>query len=217
MAEAKADDLPLGTGHQARCFRSTRIRTWPACKRGTAPRLSPEFFTATVTGTVASPVIGKRLGGCGDGWRGTLCWLGSSRAGTRTVRSPGFQEAVGYYGKLQEDGQIERFEAYLLDPHGGDLAGFFLIHAERSVLDTIRSSAEFQRLLVRARRETRVRLVGKKQLRRTAATEMVTCTQSPRQSSAWWRGQRGSDRPPGDRGRLPLGESTGAEPWTAST
>ncbi len=61
-----------------------------------------------------------------------------------------FQEAVGYYGKLQEQGQIERFDAYLLDPHGGDLAGFFLLHADRSALDSIRSSAEFQRLMVRA-------------------------------------------------------------------
>jgi hypothetical protein len=61
-----------------------------------------------------------------------------------------FQEAVGYYGKLQEDGQIERFDAYLLEPHGGDLAGFFLLHAERSALDAVRSSAEFQRVLVRA-------------------------------------------------------------------
>jgi hypothetical protein len=61
-----------------------------------------------------------------------------------------FQEALGYYGKLQEEGQVERFDAYLLEPHGGDLAGFFLLHAERSALETIRSSAEFQRLTVRA-------------------------------------------------------------------
>jgi hypothetical protein len=61
-----------------------------------------------------------------------------------------FQEAVGYYGKLQEEGQIERFDAYLLDPHGGDLAGFFLIHGEQSALDSVRASPEFQRLLVRA-------------------------------------------------------------------
>jgi len=32
-----------------------------------------------------------------------------------------FQEAVSYYGKLEQEGQIERFDAYLLDPHGGDL------------------------------------------------------------------------------------------------
>src|SRR5205085_3741239 len=61
-----------------------------------------------------------------------------------------FQEAVSHYGKLQEEGQIERFEAYLLDPHGGDLAGFFLLHGEQSALDAVRSSAEFRRLLVRA-------------------------------------------------------------------
>ena len=61
-----------------------------------------------------------------------------------------FQEAVTYYGKLQEEGQIERFDAYLLEPHGGDLAGFFLLHGEQAKLDAIRSSAEFQRLLVRA-------------------------------------------------------------------
>jgi len=61
-----------------------------------------------------------------------------------------FQEAVGYYAKLQEEGQIERFDAYLLDPHGGDLAGFFLIHGERAALDAVKSSAEFRRLLVRA-------------------------------------------------------------------
>ena len=61
-----------------------------------------------------------------------------------------FQEAVSYYGKLQEEGQIESFEAYLLDPHGGDLFGFFLIHGERTALDTVRSSEEFRRLLVRA-------------------------------------------------------------------
>lgn len=61
-----------------------------------------------------------------------------------------FQEAVGYYGMLQEEGRIERFEAYLLNPHGGDLDGFFLIHGEQSALDSIRSSPEFQRLLVRA-------------------------------------------------------------------
>jgi hypothetical protein len=61
-----------------------------------------------------------------------------------------FQEAVSYYSKLQEEGQIERYDAYLLDPHGGDLAGFFLIHGERSALDAVRSSPEFHRLLVRA-------------------------------------------------------------------
>jgi hypothetical protein len=61
-----------------------------------------------------------------------------------------FGEAVDYYSKLQADGQIERYNAYLLEPHGGDLAGFFMLHGERSALDTVRASPEFQRLMVRA-------------------------------------------------------------------
>ena len=61
-----------------------------------------------------------------------------------------FQETVAYYGKLQEDGKIERFDAYLLEPHGGDLAGFFLMHGERSALDEVRSNPEFQRVIARA-------------------------------------------------------------------
>jgi hypothetical protein len=61
-----------------------------------------------------------------------------------------FQETVAYYTKLQEEGQIERFDAYLLDPHGGDLAGFFVIHGEQAALDAIRSHEGFRRVLVRA-------------------------------------------------------------------
>jgi hypothetical protein len=40
--------------------------------------------------------------------------------------------------------------ATLLTPHGGDLAGFLLMHAEQSSLDSIRASKEFVRLLGRA-------------------------------------------------------------------
>jgi hypothetical protein len=61
-----------------------------------------------------------------------------------------FQEAVTYYGKLEADEQIDRFDAYLLDPHGGDLGGFFLLHGEQSALDALRSNEEFRRILVRA-------------------------------------------------------------------
>jgi hypothetical protein len=61
-----------------------------------------------------------------------------------------FQEAVGYYGNLQADGQIERFDAFLLEPHGGDLAGFFLIYGEPSALEAVRTSPEFRRLIGRA-------------------------------------------------------------------
>jgi hypothetical protein len=61
-----------------------------------------------------------------------------------------FQESVAYYSKLQEDGKIERFDAFLLGPHSGDLAGFFIMHGEQAALDAVRSSPEFLRIVARA-------------------------------------------------------------------
>lgn len=61
-----------------------------------------------------------------------------------------FQEAVEFYGKQQQEGRIERFDAFLLTPHGGDLAGFFMAHGERSALDELKSTPEFRRILARA-------------------------------------------------------------------
>lgn len=61
-----------------------------------------------------------------------------------------FQESVAYYGKLQADGVIDSFDAFLLAAHAGDLAGFFIMHGEQSALDSVRSSPEFMRLVSRA-------------------------------------------------------------------
>lgn len=61
-----------------------------------------------------------------------------------------FGESMEYYGKLQQEGSIESFETVLLTPHGGDLAGFVLLRGERSKLDQVNSSDEFQRLTARA-------------------------------------------------------------------
>lgn len=61
-----------------------------------------------------------------------------------------FQETAEYWAKQQQDGKIESFRPFLLRPHGGDLAGFWLIEGERSALDEIQSSDEFVRLISRA-------------------------------------------------------------------
>ena len=55
-----------------------------------------------------------------------------------------------YYGKLQQDGRIEAFEAWFLGPHGGDLNGFFLLRGPREQLDEIQRDPEFERLQARA-------------------------------------------------------------------
>ena len=51
---------------------------------------------------------------------------------------------------MQEDGLIDSFDTYLLAPHGGDLAGFIIMHGEQSALDSVRSSPEFLRVVTRA-------------------------------------------------------------------
>jgi hypothetical protein len=61
-----------------------------------------------------------------------------------------FNESIEYYGRLQQDGKIEGFEAWFLAPHGGDLAGFVLLRGEREQLDEIQRSPEFERIQTRA-------------------------------------------------------------------
>jgi hypothetical protein len=61
-----------------------------------------------------------------------------------------FNETIGFYGRLQEDGRIESFEVSLLQPHGGDLAGFVLLRGSEEQMDAIRHDDEFERLMTRA-------------------------------------------------------------------
>jgi hypothetical protein len=60
-----------------------------------------------------------------------------------------FNEAFEYYSRLQQDGEIESFEPVLLEPHGGELGGFFLLRGDMDNLARIRSSAEFERITAR--------------------------------------------------------------------
>jgi hypothetical protein len=61
-----------------------------------------------------------------------------------------FQESIEYYSRLQQEGRIESFEPWFLDPHGGDLTGFVVLRGERAQLDEIRRSPEYERLTTRA-------------------------------------------------------------------
>ncbi len=61
-----------------------------------------------------------------------------------------FGEAVALWTKLQEDGLIESWAAYFVEAHGGDLAGFFLLHGDRETLATIRASEAMDDVILRA-------------------------------------------------------------------
>jgi hypothetical protein len=60
-----------------------------------------------------------------------------------------FGEAMSLWGELQGRGELESFEAFFLDPHGGDLGGFMLLRGGREQLQRVHASDEFQRIVTR--------------------------------------------------------------------
>jgi hypothetical protein len=61
-----------------------------------------------------------------------------------------FGETVSFWQEAQSNGRVDGFEPCLLQPHGGGLAGFMLVHGERAQLDALSASPEFARLMARA-------------------------------------------------------------------
>jgi hypothetical protein len=61
-----------------------------------------------------------------------------------------FNETMEYYAGLKRDGRIESWEVVLLEPHGGDLAGFVLLRGTTDQINAVRSDEEFERRTTRA-------------------------------------------------------------------
>jgi len=61
-----------------------------------------------------------------------------------------FGDAMAFYGGLQQNGEIESMEPIFLEPHGGDLIGFFLIRGDAEKLSALRVREDFERLNARA-------------------------------------------------------------------
>ena len=61
-----------------------------------------------------------------------------------------FNETLAYFGRLQQDGEIESFDTVLLEPHGGDLGGFILLRGSEEKLARLRVDDEFVRMSTRA-------------------------------------------------------------------
>jgi hypothetical protein len=60
-----------------------------------------------------------------------------------------FNESVGYYGRLQQEGRIERFDVCFLDPNA-DIGGYFQLHGSADQIHAVREDVEFQRLMTDA-------------------------------------------------------------------
>jgi hypothetical protein len=61
-----------------------------------------------------------------------------------------FNEFVGMFGRMQGEGRIEGMDITLLDPHGGDLGGFFMVHGTAEQCATLMMDEDFQRACIDA-------------------------------------------------------------------
>ena len=61
-----------------------------------------------------------------------------------------FGETMDYFGRLAQAGEIGGVDPFFLEPHGGDLGGFFLVRGEAAALARVRASEEFGRVVIRA-------------------------------------------------------------------
>ena len=60
-----------------------------------------------------------------------------------------FNDTVGLYGRMQQDGRIESFEVALLDPHGGDLLGYVMLRGSEEQIDAVRHDEDFIRVMTK--------------------------------------------------------------------
>ena len=61
-----------------------------------------------------------------------------------------FGEFVGMFGRMQSDGRIDGMDVTLLDPHGGDLGGFFMVHGSDAQCAALQDDEEFRRACIDA-------------------------------------------------------------------
>ncbi len=61
-----------------------------------------------------------------------------------------FNEFVAMFGRMQSDGRIEGMDVTLLEPHGGDLGGFFLLHGTGDQCAALMMDEEFRRASIDA-------------------------------------------------------------------
>jgi hypothetical protein len=60
-----------------------------------------------------------------------------------------FNESVGMYGRLQQEGRIESFDITLLEPNGY-MNGYAQLHGSEDQINALHASEDFQRLIVDA-------------------------------------------------------------------
>src|SRR3954470_16927016 len=78
-----------------------------------------------------------------------ISW-GESVAGREERGLEVFNEAMGLYGRMQQDGRIESFDVALVCPKGRGSEGFITLRGSAEQLAAVREDAEFQRNMMDA-------------------------------------------------------------------
>jgi hypothetical protein len=55
-----------------------------------------------------------------------------------------YSETMQYWGRLQQEGKIERFDVTVLTPTGGDVTGFIVVRGTAEQIDSVRRTKEYQ-------------------------------------------------------------------------
>ena len=69
--------------------------------------------------------------------------------GREQMSAAHFQDYLAYLAGLQQSGAIDSYDVVLLNPHGGDLNGFFLIRGEIEQLNALQETEEYQNHVTR--------------------------------------------------------------------
>ena len=75
---------------------------------------------------------------------------GNPVRGRETAAVESFNDIVGLFGRMQQEGRIEKLDVVFLDPHGGDLGGYFMLHCSAEQLHSIQEDDEFRDEMTRA-------------------------------------------------------------------
>lgn len=75
---------------------------------------------------------------------------GAVKGGKEKTALGVFSEAVDFYTSCEQSGRLASFEAFILEVHGGDIAGFFLLRGDADKLHQLRYSDDFLRIINRA-------------------------------------------------------------------
>jgi hypothetical protein len=78
-----------------------------------------------------------------------ITW-GANVAGREERGLEVFNEAVGLYGRMQQEGRIESFDVALLSPNGGGIDGFMALRGSAEQLAAVKEDEDYLRVMTDA-------------------------------------------------------------------